>query len=110
MGAVKVTISDQSTFGNNRMTRGSFTFSNSYATGGDTFTPVQFAMDVVLHIDTKPAKRTVNGVTTALVVTTETTSGLIEAYWSGSSGGAMPEVNAGTDLSGYSVGFMAYGL
>jgi len=105
-----VTISDQTTFGNYRVVRGSFTFSNSYATGGDSFTPVQFALDVVLHIDAKPASRTLSGVTTALPVTTTASSGKVVAYWSGSQGGAMPEVNAGTDLSGYSVGFMAYGL
>lgn len=79
-----------------------------YATGGDTITPQQIKLGT---IEWCPAELAMNVATTAAVIYKyNIATGKMQAFWTGAGlSGALAEVTAGTDLSGFSALMIAEG-
>lgn len=115
---------DENVTGNRRRIFGSFTFgsgSDRYATGGLGFDPLQFGLSVLdrLHCEpgqlsdgTKAILASVSPVTPTPLKTnySSTFVGLVQAYWDAGSKTQLPEVDATTDLTAYTIPFVAEGV
>lgn len=95
--------------------RASFTYAGpgagagGYATGGDPITAQQIKLGTIEYC---PPALGVNVATTAAVIYQYNAStGKIQAFWQTGAGGAaaLPEVDAGTDLSGFTAQMVAEG-
>lgn len=111
MGAIAVTITRQTVFGDMRCTYGTFTMSSSYAAGGDTFTPQQFGMNSLQHIEIAGGQAITATPTAFDVVPNIALTKMIALGTNATPGAAVAEVEvtAATNLSGFTAAFMAWG-
>lgn len=118
MGALTITLlgMQPSVDGNQRTVMGKMTFSDSYATGGDTFDPIQLGLaqlDLLLVTaasDANPAIITAKCMNTYPLASktlnpTNGTDGLVAAF-----AAAGTEEAAQTNLSTFSFNFLAIGV
>lgn len=107
MGALTVTTADRGVLGNHRWVRGTFTFSTSYATGGDTgLTAAALGMDIIDNMDISQQA----DYTLEYVYASGNVLAFYYDYDAGADGAAI-QVAATTDLSTplATIRFMAFG-
>jgi hypothetical protein len=89
MGALTVNIIKRQPMGGTaRSVIADVTWSNSYASGGDTFTPAQFGLSTVNHIDAGGAAGASN---TAFVVGVDIPNGKLKLHGGAASGVGLAE-------------------
>lgn len=118
MAAITVNITDPGAgavdyMGSRKIVYGNITFSNSYLTGGDTFTAGQFSLEALTWLDVSaPTNATPVALIPVPVLPTNTgfnAAGTIQLYWAAAANTAFTQVANTTNTVAYTCKFRAEG-
>lgn len=113
MGTVTIILDPNPTHvqDHEKVVTGSLSLSNSYATGGDSFTPGQLGLNILTDLELYGTLAVYEVVQSALPVVGAGTSVKIVAYGTGAgSGGVFVQLTGNPDLSADVVRFRAHGF